>query len=105
MNKIRKGDSVVVRTGKDKGKLGTVLEVQKDNLVLVEGINLVKKHVKPNPAKGEAGGVIPTALPIQVSNIGLFNVQTGRADRVGLKLLEDGRKVRFFKSTNELVDA
>ncbi len=104
MNKIRKGDNVIVRTGKDKGRRGVVISVRDADHVVVEGINMVKKHVKPNPAKGDAGGIIPREMPIQISNIGLFNPATGRADRVGFKSLEDGRKVRFFKSTNEVVD-
>ncbi len=104
MNKIRKGDSVIVRTGKDKGKRGTVLAVRDDNRVLVEGVNMVRKHVKPNPVKGDTGGIVAREMPIQVSNIGLYNPATGRADRVGIRILEDGRKVRFFKSNNEVVD-
>ncbi len=104
MNKIRKGDNIIVTTGKDKGKRGTVLVVRDDNRVLVEGVNTVKKHVKPNPVKGEAGGILVKEMPIQISNIGLFNAATQRADRVGFKILEDGRKVRIFKSTNEVVD-
>ncbi|WP_298218671.1 50S ribosomal protein L24 [Halothiobacillus sp.] len=104
MNKIRKGDSVIVRTGKDKGKRGTVLSVVDEQHLLVEGVNMVKKHVKPNPVKGEQGGIVPREMPLQVSNVGLFNPATGRADRVGFRVLEDGRKVRVFKSTNEVVD-
>ncbi len=104
MNKIRKGDSVIVRTGKDKGKRGTVLAVRDDNRVLVEGVNMVRKHVKPNPVKGDTGGIVAREMPIQVSNIGLYNPATGLADRVGIRILEDGRKVRFFKSNNEVVD-
>lgn len=104
MNKIRKGDNVIVRTGKDKGKRGVVLAVNDVQSILVKGINMVKKHVKPNPAKGEVGGIVAKEMPIQISNIGLFNASTGKADRVGMKLLEDGRKVRVFKSTNEVVD-
>ena len=104
MNKIRKGDNVVVRTGKDKGKRGVVLSVRDDNRVLVEGVNMVRKHVKPNPVKGDTGGIVAMEMPVQVSNIGLYNPATGRADRVGIRVLEDGRKVRFFKSNNEVVD-
>ncbi|MDR3392504.1 MAG: 50S ribosomal protein L24 [Sulfuriferula sp.] len=104
MNKIRKGDNVIVTTGKDKGKRGTVLAVRDDNRVMVEGVNTVKKHVKPNPVKGDAGGIVVKEMPIQISNIALFNAATQRADRVGFKILEDGRKVRIFKSTNEVVD-
>ena len=104
MNKIRKGDEVAVLTGKDKGKRGTVLRVDGD-VVLVEGINRVKKHVRPNPMKGEVGGIIEKEMPIQVSNVALFNAATQKADRVGFKVLEDGRKVRVFKSNGEVVDA
>ncbi|OIQ72840.1 50S ribosomal protein L24 [mine drainage metagenome] len=104
MNKIRKGDNVIVITGKDKGKRGTVLAVREDNRLMVEGVNTVKKHVKPNPVKGDAGGVVVKEMPIQISNVALFNAATQRADRVGFKILEDGRKVRVYKSTNEVVD-
>ncbi len=104
MNKIRKGDNVIVRTGKDKGKRGVVLSMGAEDRVLVEGVNMVKKHVKPNPAKGDTGGIVAREMPIQISNIGLFNPATGKPDRVGLRILEDGRKVRVFKSTNEVVD-
>jgi large subunit ribosomal protein L24 len=102
--KIRKGDDVVVLAGKDKGKRGNVLSVLDDNRVLVENINLAKKHMKPNPNKGEAGGIIEKEMPIQVSNVALFNPATGKADRVGFKTLDDGRKVRVFKSNGEVVD-
>ncbi|MDD3327496.1 MAG: 50S ribosomal protein L24 [Zoogloea sp.] len=104
MNKIRKGDEVAVLTGKDKGKRGTVLRVDGD-VVVVEGINRVKKHVRPNPMKGEVGGIVEKEMPIQVSNVALFNAATQKADRVGFKVLEDGRKVRVFKSNGEVVDA
>ena len=104
MNKIRKGDEVAVLTGKDKGKRGTVLRVDGD-VVVVEGINRVKKHVRPNPMKGEVGGIVEKEMPIQASNVALFNAATQKADRVGFKLLEDGRKVRVFKSNGEVVDA
>ncbi|MDD2667823.1 MULTISPECIES: 50S ribosomal protein L24 [Zoogloea] len=104
MNKIRKGDEVAVLTGKDKGKRGTVLRNDGD-VVLVEGINRVKKHVRPNPMKGQVGGIIEKEMPIQVSNVALFNAATQKADRVGFKVLEDGRKVRIFKSNGEVVDA
>ena len=106
MNKIRKGDQVVVTTGKDKGKRGTVLRVLPDTeKLVVEGINRVKKHQKPNPAKGVAGGIVEREASIHVSNVALFNPVTKKADRVGIRTLEDGRKVRFYKSTNEVVDA
>ena len=104
MAKIRKGDDVIVRTGKDKGKSGRVTKVLKDNKVLVEGINQVKKNQKPNPNAGVSGGIIVKDMPINVSNIGLYNPATKKADRVGFKFLEDGKKVRYFKSTNEIVD-
>jgi large subunit ribosomal protein L24 len=103
MRKIKKGDDVVVLTGKDKGKRGTVLRVD-DAHVLVENINLVKKHQKGNPQAGVAGGIVDKEMPLDVSNVGLFNPQLGRADRVGFKILDDGRKVRVFKSDGEVVD-
>ena len=104
MAKIRKGDDVIVRTGKDKGKNGRVTKILKDNKVLVEGINQVKKNQKPNPNAGVSGGIIVKDMPINISNIGLYNPETKKADRVGFKFLEDGKKVRYFKSTNEVVD-
>lgn len=105
MAKIRKGDDVIVRAGKDKGKNGRVTKILKDNKVLVEGINQVKKNQKPNPNAGVSGGIIVKDMPINISNIGLYNPETKKADRVGFKFLEDGKKVRYFKSTNEVVDA
>ena len=105
MNKIRKGDEVVVIAGKDKGRRGTILRRVDDERVVVEGINRVKKHVRPNPMKGDIGGILEKEMPIHVSNIALFNPATQKADRVGIKTLEDGRKVRFFKSNGELVSA
>ena len=105
MNKIRKGDQVIVTTGRDKGKRGTVAERVDEQLLLVEGINVVKKHVKPNPLKGTTGGVIDKTMPIQQSNVALFNPATGKADRVGIKTLADGKKVRVFKSSGEEVKA
>jgi large subunit ribosomal protein L24 len=105
MNKIRKGDDVVVIAGKDKGKRGTVLRRLDDEKLVVEGINRVKKHTKPNPMKGQAGGIIEKEMPIHVSNIALFNPVSNKADRVGFKTLDDGRKVRVFKSSGEVVDA
>jgi large subunit ribosomal protein L24 len=104
MAKIKKGDDVIVRTGKDKGKSGRVTKILKDDKVLVEGINQVKKNQKPNPNAGVAGGIIVKDMPINISNIGLYNPETKKADRVGFKFLEDGKKVRYFKSTNEVVD-
>jgi large subunit ribosomal protein L24 len=105
MNKIRKGDQVIVLTGRDKGKRGTVsLRVDADHVV-VEGINVVKKHAKPNPMKGTTGGVIDKTMPIHQSNVAIFNAATGKGDRVGVKVLEDGKKVRVFKSSGEEIKA
>lgn len=105
MRKIRKGDDVIVITGKDKGKRGNVLRVLEDDKVLVEGVNKVKKHQKPNPMLGQAGGIIEKEMPIHVSNVAMFNPAAKKADRVGVKVLEDGRKVRVFKSNGEMIDA
>ncbi|WP_459949839.1 50S ribosomal protein L24 [Denitratisoma sp. agr-D3] len=105
MAKIRKGDNVVVLTGKDKGKRGAVVRRVDDEHVVVEGVNRVKKHSRPNPMKGLPGGIVEKEMPIHVSNIGLFNPATQKADRVGYKQLDDGRKVRVFKSNGEVVDA
>jgi large subunit ribosomal protein L24 len=105
MEKIRKGDNVIVITGKDKGKRGTVLLVGEYDRVLVEGINKVKKHAKPNPMKGTPGGIVEKEMPIHISNIALYNAAAKKADRVGCKVLADGRKVRVFKSSGETVDA
>ena len=106
MQKIKKGDDVIVITGKDKGKRGTVSRVMLEvDRVLVDGINMVKKHQKPNPAAGAPGGIIDKEMPMDISNIALFNPATGKADRVGIKQLEDGRKVRFFKSNGEVLDS
>lgn len=104
MKKIKKGDDVIVTTGKDKGKRGTVLRVVNASLVVVEGANKVKKHAKPDPNKGIVGGIVEMEKPIQVSNVAIFNSATKKADRVGFKTLEDKRKVRYFKSNGELVD-
>jgi large subunit ribosomal protein L24 len=105
MNKIRKGDEVILNTGKDKGKRGTVLSILDTGHVVVEGANMVKKHAKPNPMKGVAGGIINKEMPIDISNVALFNPATQKGDRVGFKTLDDGRKVRVFKSSGEVVDA
>ncbi|HSG22746.1 MAG TPA: 50S ribosomal protein L24 [Azonexus sp.] len=105
MEKIRKGDDIVVLTGKDKGKRGSVLRRIDDEHVIVEGINRAKKHMKPNPVKGVAGGIVDKDMPIHLSNVALFNPATKMADRVGFKVLDDGRKVRVFKSNGELVGA
>ncbi|TRW92965.1 50S ribosomal protein L24 [Candidatus Methylobacter oryzae] len=104
MQKIKQGDEVIVLTGKDKGKSGRVSKVLKDNKVLVEGINQAKKNQKPNPNAGVSGGIVVKDMPINISNVGLYNPATKKADRVGFKFLEDGKKVRYFKSTNEVVD-
>jgi large subunit ribosomal protein L24 len=105
MNKIRTGDEVIVLTGRDKGKRGVVSQrVDADHLV-VDGINVVKKHVKPNPMKGTTGGVVDKTMPIHQSNVAIFNAASGKADRVGIKLLDDGKKVRVFKSTGEQIKA
>lgn len=105
MRKIKKGDEVIVITGKDKGKRGTVARLVDDDRVVVENVNMAKRHVKPNPQRGEAGGILDKEMPLHVSNVALFNSQTDKADRVGFKVLEDGRKVRVFKSTKEVVDS
>ncbi len=105
MNKIRKGDQVIVLTGRDKGKRGTVsLRVDEERLV-VEGVNVAKKHVKPNPMKGTTGGVVDKTMPIHQSNVAIYNAATGKADRVGVKLLEGGKKVRVYKSSGEEIKA
>ena len=104
MRKIKKSDDVIVTAGKDKGKRGSVLRVTDDDRVVVEGCNMVKKHVKPNPNTGESGGIVDKEMPLHISNVALFNPATGKGDRVGVKTLEDGRKVRYFKSNNEVVD-
>ena len=101
MNKIRKGDQVIVLTGRDKGKRGTVTLRSDDSHLLVEGVNLVKKHAKPNPMKGTTGGIVEKAMPIHQSNVAIFNAATGKADRVGIKLQADGKRVRVFKSSGE----
>ncbi|MDZ4314785.1 MAG: 50S ribosomal protein L24 [Azonexus sp.] len=105
MEKIRKGDNVIVLTGKDKGKRGSVSRRVDDEHVLIDGVNRAKKHTKPNPVKGIAGGIVDKDMPIHLSNVALFNPVTQKADRVGFKLLDDGRKVRVFKSNGELVSA
>ena len=104
MHKIRKGDQVVVLTGKDKGKRGTVLAVRNDGRVVVEGVNVVKRHTRPNPNRGVTGGIIDKEAPVHLSNVALYNAATGKGERVGIKVLEDGRKVRFFKKSGEVAD-
>jgi large subunit ribosomal protein L24 len=105
MQKIRKGDDVVVITGRDKGKRGTVIQCLEGQMLLVEGANRVKKHTKPNPMKGLQGGIIEKEMPLHLSNVALFNPGTQKADRVGIRVLDDGRKVRVFKSNGEQVEA
>ncbi len=104
MKKIRKGDKVMVLTGRDKGKQGTVLRVFDDSRVLVESINIIKRHTKPNPNKGVTGGIIDKEAPIHVSNVALYNPATGKGERVGLRTMKDGSKVRFFKKSGEVAD-
>ena len=105
MNKIRKGDEVIVIAGRDKGKRGTITQRKDDSYLLIDGINLVKKHAKPNPLKGISGGIVEKNMPIHQSNIAIFNSATGKADRVGIKLLADGKKVRVFKSSGDELKA
>jgi len=105
MNKIRKGDQVIVLTGRDKGKRGTVTQRVDDERVVVEGVNMVKKHVKPNPMKGTTGGVIDKTMPIHQSNVAIYNPATGKADRVGVRLLADKTRVRVYKSSGEQIKA
>jgi len=105
MKKIRKGDQVIVITGRDKGKRGTVASRVDEEKLLVEGVNLVKKHVKPNPLKGTTGGIVDKTMPIHQSNVAIYNPVSGKADRVGIKFLADGKKVRVFKSSGEEIKA
>ncbi|MCZ8076584.1 50S ribosomal protein L24 [Paucibacter aquatile] len=105
MNKIRTGDEVIVLTGRDKGKRGAVTQRVDADHIVVDGINVVKKHVKPNPMKGTTGGVVDKTMPIHQSNVAIFNAASGKADRVGIKLLADGKKVRVYKSTGEEIKA
>jgi large subunit ribosomal protein L24 len=105
MNKIRKGDQVIVLTGRDKGKRGTVAQRVDEDHVVVDGVNVVKKHVKPNPMKGTTGGVVDKTMPIHQSNVAIYNAAAGKADRVGIKLLADGKKVRVYKSSGEEIKA
>lgn len=104
MLKIKKGDEVIVLAGKDRGKRGNVLRLLVTGRALVDNVNLVKKHTKPNPNKGMTGGIIEKEAPIQLSNLAVYNPQTKKGDRIGFKLLEDGRKVRIFRSTGEVID-
>lgn len=104
MRKIKKGDDVVVLTGKDRGKRGTVLRVLDRDHLVVEGANRVKKHQRPNPMKGVTGGILDKEMPIHISNVALFNPIAKKSDRVGIRVLEDGKRVRFYKSNGEVVD-
>ena len=104
MNKIRKGDEVIVRTGKDKGRRGTVLQVFDDGRVLVEGINLAKKHTKPNPQLGQEGGILDKAMPLDISNVLVFNPKSKKGERVGFRVEDDGSRVRVFRGTGDVVD-
>ena len=105
MNKIRKGDQVIVTTGRDKGKRGTVTQRVDEQRIVVEGVNVVKKHVKPNPLKGTTGGVVDKTMPIHQSNVAIYNAATGKGDRVGIKLLEGGKKTRVYKSSGDEIKA
>ncbi len=105
MRKIKRGDEVIVITGKDKGKRGAVLRVVDAEHVVVEGANVVKKHQRPNPMKGTTGGIAEKEMPIHVSNVAIYNTATKQADRVGVKILDDGRRVRVFKSSGEMIEA
>ena len=104
MNKLKKGDSVIVIAGKDKGKKGEILKVIEPNKLLISNINLAKKHVKPNPNKAESGGIIEKEMPIHISNVMMLNPISKKGDRIGFKSLEDGKKVRVYKSNKEVVD-
>ena len=110
MQKLKKGDKIIVIAGRDKGKVGDILRILKskfiniDAKVVVEGVNIVKKHSKANPSQEKPGGIIEKELPINISNVAIFNAATKKADRVGFKLLSDGRKVRYFKSNDEVID-
>ncbi len=105
MNKLRKGDAVIVLAGRDKGKRGTVSERVDADRIIVDGVNVAKKHVKPNPMKGTTGGVVDKTMPIHQSNVAIFNAATGKADRVGVKLLDGGKKVRVYKSSGQEIKA
>ncbi|TLY72530.1 MAG: 50S ribosomal protein L24 [Gammaproteobacteria bacterium] len=105
MKKIRKGDQVVVLTGREKGRRGAVLQVLADGRVVIESVNMVKKHQKPNPQGGKQGGIVEKEMPLPVSKVAIWNPSAKRADRIGFKMLTDGKKVRFFKSNGEMIDA
>lgn len=105
MRKIKRNDEVIVIAGKDRGKRGKVLRILEQERLLVAGVQVVKRHTKPNPMRGTAGGILEKEAPIHASNVAIFNPQTSKADRVGIRTLEDGTKVRVFKSTGEVIDA
>ena len=105
MAKIKRDDEIVVLTGKDKGKRGKVRKVLDDNRVVVGGVNMIKKHTKPNPQAGVAGGIVEKEAPIQASNVAIFNPSSNKADRVGYRVEDDGKKVRIYKSSGEVIDA
>lgn len=105
MRKLKKGDDVIIISGKDKGKIGTISIIKASNYLIVQGINLVKKHQKPNPAIGSVGGIIDKELAIHISNVAIYNFSSKKADKVGFKLDADNNKIRFFKSTNEVVES
>ncbi len=105
MRRIKQGDEVVVITGKDKGRRGNVIRVYDDDRVLVEGVNIARKHQKPNPNAGVPGGIIEKEMPLDVSNVMVYNASAGKGDRVGIRSLADGRRVRYFKSNNEVLDS
>jgi len=105
MQKIKKGDNVAVLSGRDKGRRGAVIQVLADGRVVVEGINMVKKHTKPNPQAGKPGGIVEKEMPLPASKVAIWNTAAKKADRIGFKLLADGKKVRYFKSNGEMLDA
>ncbi|MEM8497241.1 MAG: 50S ribosomal protein L24 [Pseudomonadota bacterium] len=105
MNKLKRDDEVIVITGRDKGKRGKIITMRDDGRALVAGVNMVKRHTRPNPNVGEQGGIKEKEAPIQVSNLAIFNTSTDKADRVGFKVQEDGKKVRIYKSSQEVIDA
>ena len=104
MNKIKKGDDIIVRTGKDKGRRGTVLQLLDDGRVLVEGVNIAKKHTKPNPSVGEPGGIKDKTMPLDISNVLVFNPKSKKGERIGIRVEKDGSKVRVFRGTGDVVD-
>ncbi len=104
MRRIKKGDQVIVIAGKDKGKRGSVVRIVDADRAVVDNVNVVKRHTKPNPQKGVSGGIIEKEMPVHISNIAMYNPATGKGDRIGFRTLADGRKVRFFRSTDEVVD-